>query len=1074
MQYSMASSSVSQQITTTEATPQPARPGKTILLKRRVAVEKLTALSEKYDREVVCRPGSVHHHPTLAVERELAQEMALGYLSRKVLGPNGVLLDVFGNERSLARSGVRHHSVMPYHHQSDLVRWSEADRECACQHEPELCDCVVGSAAYFMQSVQYLTPERLAGVIARTTSRVAVSVLHRFEGLAGSFYKDEQTWYRSGPREVTCRMDKGTTVWKHDSLDWLGSDYYVSSVDACVSSLCLGTFGVTEVWLHTLTDPARAVPLVRYEWNPSSFSSEGGLYALPNSFTGALDQAYHLTRYKFKSHSIRVFRSVILFVGSTEDDVVLSTPIVSGLATYLCGKELNAATFRLLVTKCKSDYTMVPNLPADRLPKCVLLSCLLAMSQSATLMTPLMTEFLYNHSELMLAHNEAVAFKARPSYDVNMLGGFAVSTAISTAVAVEFPTTLTFGSAGTASNLLVPSVGHVVVPTVCHVTMAMGGAVLVVPAAACLWAAVSTLCTCKWLYDKYGGSLHTQSVVRTWEGTVPGAVPATRFGVTKFALGPIMFAATQNYLASQDVGRGNKVSVYPEQPKNPKPILSHKSIAFQIVPTYYDTTLSSLHSALTNRLVLTVPLAERGAWSSAVSIYKTMPNQVEYSRNSRPVVVNVDTVRHWAERSYPTKRVAEFVDAFLRFEASGFKLTKQVTNFKAFVKVEKQVALTVVDDLPEQHETKAPRLILAASDEMLSVMGPVCSEVARRKAAVFQRLSADSLPGIAPRGVSVETFGEWHDAAFQVLGGDRDQVLVLVVDGKKWDAHMRTDALKAQTCVLFSPMRFENPVIKGLMNQREVRGGSRLGLSFNAGHVRATGEGPTDVGNTELNQIQAVAILETGTGGIPDSGRGLGSKYFIAAAGDDLYVMVRRGYLYAKFKSSDHAVIAQAWHAGALRLGIEATLNLVPYGEGDFCSKWTYPVGGRTLLGGKIGRVLSRAGFFLNLDSEETVYSAAMGQLQDNYHVPFLREYFETVVRLATKTAVTPSKERRHQFHSGMRHDYQDDTMDFVHAKYGLSREDLADFCGLLAQVQALPVTITWDRLPSCLRVDSA
>jgi hypothetical protein len=117
---------------------------------------------------------------------------------------------------------------------------------------------------------------------------------------------------------------------------------------------------------------------------------------------------------------------------------------------------------------------------------------------------------------------------------------------------------------------------------------------------------------------------------------------------------------------------------------------------------------------------------------------------------------------------------------------------------------------------------------------------------------------------------------------------------------------------------------------------------------------------------------------------------------------------------------------------------------------------------------------LSRAAFFIDMQNEETLYSAAVGQLQDNFHVPFLKEYFEKVVSLAEKTKVTPNKERRHMFHTGERHEAGVDTFDFVEAKYGLTKKDLAEFCGLLAEVNTLPVTITWEPLVHCLKVDSA
>jgi len=156
----------------------------------------------------------------------------------------------------------------------------------------------------------------------------------------------------------------------------------------------------------------------------------------------------------------------------------------------------------------------------------------------------------------------------------------------------------------------------------------------------------------------------------------------------------------------------------------------------------------------------------------------------------------------------------------------------------------------------------------------------------------------------------------------------------------------------------------------------------------------------------------------------------------------------------------------------ALKLGITAegyfTKTLVAV---EFCSRRFYPTAEGFLPGGKIGRVLSRAGWFLTGEDSQTVRSAALGQLQDNFHVPFLREYFARVCQLAAKRL--GGRPQAHSIHMAKRHDYDDSTLSFVEQVYGLTKQDLADFVGLLLAVQSLPVVVHWPKLIHCCEVDA-
>lgn len=197
----------------------------------------------------------------------------------------------------------------------------------------------------------------------------------------------------------------------------------------------------------------------------------------------------------------------------------------------------------------------------------------------------------------------------------------------------------------------------------------------------------------------------------------------------------------------------------------------------------------------------------------------------------------------------------------------------------------------------------------------------------------------------------------------------------------------------------------------------------------------------------------------------------LGVNYALCAEGDDGYIIMRRSWADEAFgedvlsKLSDYCA----------KTGFEDKFILCRGVGGDFCSKWWYPNAGSFLLGGKIGRVLAKAGYMLDKTDNLTIRSAAIGQLQDNHHVPFLKEYFERVVILARKLNMPlRGKPGEYSHHAGAKHEYDDSTLDFVQDKYGLTRSDLSDFVKILNGIHSLPIVISWPHLHRCMQIDAA
>lgn len=1054
------------------------RRGRDIMLKRAISPEMQAQLTERFGRVVRYRANAGEHfHPTLAVERELALEFILDYVGK--VSPSyqaGVpVLDYFGNERAMARLELNHHSIMPQLVASDAVRWSNADRGRACQHLPLQCDCVQGSVGVFVQSVQYASPQDVAILLDRTQDKWGLAVVHRYTGISGSFYatqggKSEMAWYRSSSHVVHATMDGGMVSWEHDACDWLDKLHPVGG-GACLQSQSIWTNGVTHVYLLSLTRNQPPPPVMR-EWNAATYSTtaEEVLYALPSTFNGRMNVALNTTEYKLENTKILRFGGVLVLYAYTSLEVLVSEAIVNTLVSRLLTNVLDAAMFRQAVRWAYQLYAAAPNLPSSHLPRTVLASVLLAFQDTAQLTTGVLVNYLDDNLAMFSVNNALVAFNPPRSVNVTTIAGCLLSGATSYTVATLYPTTISVAPAVTSSLVAhsAPLVMAVALPVVS----------VSVPPVALLWGAVSTVTTIVAVWQWAGVRSHDTKRCERIRATEASTNHVTLpWEVVTHDITPV-FKATQSFAAKPAVmAEGTLVTVRePELTRDPVAALTLRGVGFQVKPTYYNGGSAELESAVTNRLAIPTPAADPEQVKAAEGLYAQTPLQAAYMRRTKKFALSRNLVEQWATARYPKARVKELIKAYEEYERDGF--TKDDRSYDMFVKKEKQVALAFFDqwDIYQEHAVKAPRIILAMSDKVLVTTGPLFDAMAQARSELWSTVQWPGMaPAVAPRHCSAEALGKWHSQVIEEVG--EDALLAFDDDGTKWDAHTKEHAVAMEIRLLVAPFRLTDPALKNfVLHPSKVRASAgKHGVKFSGGIQRATGESKTDIGNTTINEAKTVYILERGSGkDVTQMHPRIGIDYWIAACGDDGFGLVRKSFLFEQFGTEDLVRIKEIWHESGLRLGYDLTLNIGPVGDREFCSRWFYPVAGGYLPGGKIGRVLSRAGYFIDHKHEQTLKSATLGALRDNYHVPFLREYFERVLELLPKKSKLGGREEAHSLHCAERHEYDSSTLAFVERKYGLTREDLARFKQLLAGATSLPVTIDWPPLAGALIVDSA
>jgi len=126
--------------------------------------------------------------------------------------------------------------------------------------------------------------------------------------------------------------------------------------------------------------------------------------------------------------------------------------------------------------------------------------------------------------------------------------------------------------------------------------------------------------------------------------------------------------------------------------------------------------------------------------------------------------------------------------------------------------------------------------------------------------------------------------------------------------------------------------------------------------------------------------------------------------------------------------------------------------------EVEFCQTIPYPVGGRTVWGPKIGRMLSRLPFATTSTKDDPA-GVALGLSAAVSHIPFLRDYVKRIIEIAQPTKAVADK---HHVYSTVELEPAADTYAFVFQRYGLSADDLEQFNQLLSTVTVMGTYVNW------------
>jgi len=953
-----------------------------------------------------------------------------------------------------------------------------------CTHGPLECDCEVATHAYFGMDSGSFTPEAIATLLSRSQTGEGFAIFPRISNISGNVGKTLSYYF----------PERGVIAFKYNDMPeqrvldpmfihgGYRADSFVLHGEPIESTIDLTLYKISY---YAPADPEHNIKPMDETWVSLEDVGNTGTYSMPsaasaNGSTTAFDWA------TFGIRQIHVYSNYAVFSTAKNKTIVFSREIAWKGARFYTSRPRNGVLLNQVTRWVTGEYSRLTNLPEHLKYSAQLATVVFIMSHCVPDEASSLGELIRNSQAAWDVHAETLAF--RPPIDLTpqkIVGGIVYLGLSSYTLHAVGAQTLTAAASGNfAHATALPFVVHhaTVVKALAATTAVTGGfhLPLVVP----IWMLVTSAGAMYSWYSRHAPPGAGPELM-SWAATGPDEQPPTLPTGVYHVPFTLKFGATSRVkTTAPEQQLGSKV-VMPATaqfpPKEPTLKVSLLGIGFCEIPRYFEQTPENQATALMNRLTIATPEPVKGLWNAVAIEFLKVPSEQELSLKfiepDHEFFLTKEVVSRYAAK-FPPSRRAELLSAYDDWKRDGGKFKSTDFIASSFVKGELHVKPDFVtpDSAGAEPLIATPRAIIMFKPVLNATLGPVMAHFAAHERTHRLGLLNDGFCPFLPDGISGEDIGHWATTWVNYFGGE-EAVITIWLDSVKFDAHNSKDSLEAGRKMTVKRLKLRQPkILEAFTAQGHIRGRSLGGVRFNADFKRCSGSSDTSGGNTKETEAKAcfqIEPMEHDARGYHFNFANVGVNYAVAARGDDGYIIARKSWL---LSTVDKTKISKQFADRALLLGFEDAVGFAEGVDGDFCSRWWYPVGGMYLPGGKIGRTLAKAGFFFDAQKDEqTVRSAAIGALQDNYHVPFLREYFARVAELAAKQRMAMGgRPSEFSVHMRERHEYDETTLAYVEKKYGLTKTDLEEFNMLLGKVKHLPVVISWPHLHQCLAIDSA
>jgi len=537
-------------------------------------------------------------------------------------------------------------------------------------------------------------------------------------------------------------------------------------------------------------------------------------------------------------------------------------------------------------------------------------------------------------------------------------------------------------------------------------------------------------------YDRHGGNeADTFTQLRN-----KGLGPRTTLPV-HFVEVDATFAPSYEFKTKQlpPVRRGNTIEVLDQHADDSSPSVTLMLIGLGPTFTTSHRRTKDLYQGFRVRLLRDTPDVKSGLWGEYAKKLTDKTSILSLLVPSDKIVMTSKLYNDWVIR-YPENLRKRFDVARENLRIKGFSSNLCVAT--SFIKVEKSAIIW-----PGEEAVLDPRVIQSFKPELVASVGPL---VWKRSTYVRNHLNMTEKPVFWVTGseATLDNFGRLFGDAVRACG---QQAQFVLGDHSKFEAHKERERTEFHTTVAKACID-DALFYQFLDGTAEFTSYSRSGsLKVKACYELASGKPETSVTNAEGNLVGLVHAF----------GEPAFNQTYFFLNGDDWLVVTNKTY------------DEQQIHVAFSQLGLESSVLITKdITKVEFCQLVPYPVGAPDtyVFGPKIGRLLTRLPWRTSSSTDEDPYGVCMGLFTNVQHVPFVKEYVDRILEFVSpsskvaKIEVTRTTSRLVA--------YDDFTLAFVFARYGLSVGDLDQFVLDLSKITDLRTNYNWARLEAIVLID--
>lgn len=1026
---------------------------------RNLKVLETTFPGYKFETE----PGAIPHtHPLLSIERRIAEKRVYNSL---IADGCKIIVDIGGNAlRHAQRPEVW--SCNPVLTPSDVCRVKSIEA-CPtmvrkCSHKVEICPCQPDPDAYMsIHSLYYLHPDLVCELVNHPRCKRLVAVHHVFPDPKGSF-GDGEAWYVKRPDGVvvTETYPRGATAYIHGDLSWLSAGFHVCSgtrgaslgrrmamawtVVEVVGSSHVTAFYVAPTTLAPDTPVSDAVMLpLAMALNSSDNRGEVDIRGVL-----AKDE---LVRTSFGVKDIALvrmfnFEKLFAYYAPSTPNTPITIPkgAVAAVAVHISGRARDPTTFQLANAYAKKVLKCY-NLPEEEVAALIPYVTALGFTVGLEDEHRAYVAALGPHYEMIKQHNKVLSFELP----------FLVKEWHIMAGTIGL-----FGLLGLAWTVKRRGLGALPAdPRVMQLNMFETLKGLIPPWLSSRVSRLVSRVIPPWLSSCFM-QMHMLGVVsflRSWR-------PPQSVGVVHHC--PVIFEDVCNEgRPVRQLAEDAKVQVDDDAEECfPRPAtIQLGPVSPYRAPLVSRSCYHNEYLGVRNRCVMPLEDEDLDVWKMVEAkgyevIHARFAEKGLLDKNGRLPPVPFE---EWVRR-FPGHVRPKFRQARLDLIADG--LSEDDCRVQAFSKREH-----VLKAFPEGDESFDSRLIQGRRPKYQVATGPwtLAFSNALKKAWTYNPLKKKNIvyaPGHTANqlGAMIDDFIDRH----------REENIVFIEDdASRYDGTLGEGAIGTEQ--RWFRVIAPRDVRKALRKQKKTKASTRRRVRFVYKWRRKSGDGNTSGGNGALNGTSHATMLDSPLYGFSY----VVVDYLIEDSGDDIIIVL----VVDEVETLRDCKIQVKDFFSSLGLVMKTHVYDCRY-DMEFCSGRFWPSTKGTILGPKIGRVMSKLFHSINIYTPDhgVVWArgVALGLQLDVNHIPILRVLVRKVLQLTeglvpvVQQKYRSSKEK-HKIHASEAGEVCPKTWEMMDHLYGVTESQVIEVETLMEQqIKQLVCTILHPVLDLICEID--